>query len=108
MNDITGTAAEDRVKAAIAGKRVAELPAFAQAGEVRRSKTPAERPLADIAGDGAGVTNLRRRRFTGGVGENHQFLSNRRVLFNFHQLLQRTDAKCAALFFDVIEARNGL
>ena len=103
MDDVARPAAEDRVKTAIAGHRVANLPAFAQAGEVRRAKIPAERPLANIAGDRAGIANLRRRRFAGGIGKNQQFFPDRRVFFDVRELGQRADAKPAALFFDIVQ-----
>src|SRR5687767_512955 len=59
MDDVAWSSTEDGVETAVARNRVANLSAFAQAIEVRGTEIPAKRSLADIAGDGAGVTNLR-------------------------------------------------
>src|SRR3990172_5089171 len=106
MGNITRPAAQDGVEATVAGHRVAELAAFPQTGKIRRTKIPAEGPLANIAGEGTGVANLRRCRFASGIRKNQEFLADRRMLFDLGQLRQRADAKAAALFLDVVEAGN--
>ena len=63
MNDIARPRAENRMITAIARHGIADLPAFSETIETRRAKVPTERPLADVAADGAGVADLRRRRF---------------------------------------------
>ena len=63
MNDIARPRAENRMITAIARHGIADLPAFSETIETRRAKVPTERPLADVAADGADVADLRRRRF---------------------------------------------
>jgi hypothetical protein len=96
------------MKAAIACHRVTNLTAFAQTGEIRRTKIPTEGPLTNVAGDRAGIAYLRRSRFARRVGKYQQFFPNRRVFFDLHELGQRADAKPTALFFDIIKARDRL
>ena len=93
------------MKTAIACHRVANLTAFAQTGEIRRTKIPTEGPLANVAGDRAGVADLGRSRFARRVGKYQQFFPNRRVFFDVGELGQCSDAKPTALFFDIVKAR---
>ena len=67
MNDVARPAAQDGVKAVITGDCVADLSAFTQTVKIRGAEIPAEGPLANVAGDSAGVADLWRSRFSGGV-----------------------------------------
>src|ERR1051326_6904172 len=69
VDDVARAAAEDRMIAVVAGDGIADLAALAQTDVARRAKVPAERPLAEIARDGAGVANLRRGGFAGRLRE---------------------------------------
>ena len=68
MDDVAGTAAEDRVELVLAGEREALIPAVLVALEAV-PEVPAPRTLTHVAGDGADVANLWRRRAAGALGE---------------------------------------
>ena len=68
MDDVTGTAAEDRVELILAREREAPVPT----GLVARKPVPvvpAPRPLAQVAGQCPDVADLRRGHTLGRVGQ---------------------------------------
>ena len=69
MDDIARAAAEDGMIAVVARDGIADLAALAQTDVARRAEIPAERPLAEIPRDGAGVANLRRGGLAGRLRE---------------------------------------
>ena len=69
MDDVAGTVAEDRVELVLAVHGEAARAALLQAVELLVPEVPAARTLIQVAADGAGVANLRRADFPGGLHE---------------------------------------
>src|SRR5262245_26695814 len=73
MDDIAGTAAEDRVELVLAGEREALIATVLVALEAV-PEVPAPRALTHVAGDRADVANLRRRHGAGSLCEHRVIL----------------------------------
>src|ERR1700756_3665385 len=71
------------------------------------AKIPAEGPLAKIATDGASIADLRRRGFSGSLGQNKEFFPHRGMFFDLDKRRQGADSDPSTFFFDAIEAGNG-
>jgi hypothetical protein len=107
MDDIAGTAAEDRVELVLAGEREALIPAVLVALEAV-PEVPAPRTLTHVAGDRADVANLRRRRAAGGFGEHGVILPEDVVPADRVERRLAPDADACCRLRDLVQVRHRL
>jgi hypothetical protein len=107
MNDVTWSAAEDRMELVLARGREALVSAILQAGE-SIAVIPAPGALADITGQSAGVANLRRSDAFGGFRKHRVVFANLRVVTQRVERNQPADLNLPGLCFHFVEPANRL
>src|SRR5579864_8955309 len=107
MDDIAGAAAEDRVETVLAADGEACIAAILQA---RKSvaEIPAPGALANVAGQGANIANLRSRHCFGCFGQHRILTPNQRMAAQRVKRDEAADVHAACRRRHLVESFNGL
>src|SRR5262245_46342899 len=104
MDNMTWTTTDNRVVLVFTGGGVALRTTFLKTDNFFQPKVPAARSLAEIAGNGAKVADLRRGYRVRSLREAGKILNHGRVFYQLRKRNQRADSQTLRVGLDLIHA----